>query len=148
MPFLPSSPAPVRILDAAFLARKSRPEDYVWHVVMYRAGTAPARGERLGTLGLGPADVAALGRTDAHAGAGVRIDNPADALAAGLRVVGRALELERREWVRRLIASGYADGFGVAILPERGYHRSVFPGVGLAALAGARVALVTPGGTP
>lgn len=139
-------PARIRLADAARVAGKTAPDDYVWHLVMHRAGAEPRKGERLATLALTPAQVAALGAREL-VGAG-QVPSPADAETVGLRVLARALDAERREWVRRLARAGYVDGWGVAVVPERGYRRSVFPGVGLVALAGARTALVLPGGTP
>lgn len=138
------SPARVRLADAARVAGKLHPEDHVWHLVMHRAGEPPARGERLATLALTPAQVAALGARELIAGG--LVPAAADAETVGLRVIARALDAERRTWLRRLLAAGYTDGWGVGLVTERGYHRSLFPGVGLGALAGARTALVLPGG--
>lgn len=128
------------LLDAARVAARTRPEDFVYHVVLYRAHRAPATGERLATLALTPADVIAYGRAELGR-TGLVSDSAGDQLAAGLAVVDRALEGDRREWVRRTTRAGYVDGWGVAVVSERGYRRSVFPGVGLGALAGARLAL-------
>lgn len=134
------NPAPQRLLDAAKVATRTRPEDYVWHFVLHRAGALPARGERLATLALAPADIAGVGRAD-QLRAGLVSSSPADQLAHGLAVLERAIAAERREWVRRTMRAGYVDGWGVAVVAERGYRRTVFPGVGLAAMAGARLAV-------
>ena len=140
-----TAPAPFRLADAARVAGKTAPDDYVWHFVLHRAGREPKTGERLATLALTPPDVAGLGRAEL-ARTGLVSDAAGDALAVGLRVLGRALEAERREWVRRMNRAGYVDGWGVGLVAERGYRRTVFPGIGLAALASARLA-ITPGGS-
>lgn len=134
---------PERLADRARPAGPTAPDAYVWHFVMHRAGQPPARGERLGTLVLSPADVAGYGLhvlvRDGAAELG-----PAAQLRHGLDVVTRALEAERREWVRKLNAAGYTDGWGVALVAERGFRRSLFGG--LPELAASR--LVTSGGHP
>lgn len=130
---------PARLADAARVVGKVRPEDYVWHLVAHRAGQEPRKGERLATLALSPADVARTGLADMGR-AGIQSTDAAAQLAVGERVLGRALEAERREWVRRLIRAGY-DGWGVAIIAERGYRRSVFPSAAVAGLAVPRVAV-------
>lgn len=142
-----NAPAPVRLADAARVAGKTAPTDYVWHFTLHRAGREPRTGERLATLALTPSDVAGYGRAEL-ARTGIVAGSFEDAEAVGLRVLARALEAERREWVRRMNAAGYVDGYGVGLVTERGYKRSVFPGVGLAALAGARVAITPARGTP
>lgn len=123
---------PRRLLDAALARERTRPDDHVWHFVMHRAGTAPARGERLATLALGVDDVAAMGRAEL-ARTGLVSSSGGDAYTVGLAVLDRALEAERREWVRRLARAGYVDGWGVGVVAERGYRRTVFPGVGVSA---------------
>lgn len=102
-------------------------EPYVWHLVMTRPGQPIARGERLATLSMPPADVAALGR---------------GRLEDGLAVLRRALDAERRVWARRILAAGYGDGYGVSIHAERGYRRSIFPGVHVAGLAAPPASLI------
>jgi hypothetical protein len=94
-------------------------DPYVWHLVMTRTGQPIDKGERIATLSLSPADVAARGGGD---------------LAAGLRAVRRALDAERVVWARRVIAAGFVDGYGVSIHAERGYRRSIFPAVHVAGI--------------
>lgn len=108
--------------------RQPAHDDYVWHIVMHRAGARPEKGERLSTLVLSPADVAGYGLRELLA-AGQELAAPAEQLRAGLGVLGRTLEAERREWVRRIARAGYVDGWGVAIVAGRGRRRLVFAGI-------------------
>jgi hypothetical protein len=139
------TPAPPALLDALRRSARSSAEDYVWHLVLHRADEPPRRGERLATLSLAPEDVADIGRRE-QASIGIVSTDARDCLTVGLRVLGRALEAERLRWVRFTARAGYVDGWGVAVIPERGHRRTVFPGVGLAASTGARVA-ARPGGS-
>lgn len=95
-------------------------EPYVWHIVMTRAGQPVERGERIATVSLPPEAVAKLGDGD---------------LDTGLARMRKALDAERAIWAKRVIAAGYVDGFGVSIHAERGYRRSIFPGVHVAGIA-------------
>jgi hypothetical protein len=115
-------------------------DDYVWHFAKHRPGARPERGERLATLAMTSADVAAAAPPAPYASSAAR-------LSAGAAAVRAAVDAERRDWVRRLLAAGFDDGWSVSVIAERGYRRSLFPGVGLGALAGASPALVViPGG--
>lgn len=139
-------------LDAARARARTSPDDHVWHFVLHRAGTDPRRGERLATLALSPEDVTRIGRAELGETLAILTPSGEDAHAVGLRVLGRALDLERREWVRRTMKLGYVDGWGVAIVAERGYRRTVFPGIGTMGLRTPRIAvaprIATGGGTP
>jgi hypothetical protein len=99
--------------------------DYVWHFVLVRDGQAVARGERLATFSL-----------------------PAEHVArVGLGEVRRAVEAERTRWARAVIADGYVDGWGVSVVSERGYRRTIFPAAAAAAIAPApRPAILLPEG--
>lgn len=126
-----------RITDTA--ARPTLPDDYVWHLVMHRAGRPPRTGERLVSVVLAPADVAGYGLAELVA-RGVHDAGPRRQLRTGLDVLGRALEAERRVWVRRIARAGYVDGWGVGIVADRGRRRTLF--AGMPELARARV--ITP----
>lgn len=109
---------PVRI--AELRPRRPSADDYVWHLVATRPGEPAARGERLASVGLPPEAIADL--------ADASLRDPRDRLRAGLRRVRAAMDLERRRYVRLLIAGGY-DGWGVQVIAERGYRRTVYPGI-------------------
>lgn len=141
-----TAPAPVRLADLARVTGKTAPDDYVWHFVLHRAGARKERGERLGTLALAPADVAGVGRAEL-ARTGVVSNDPDTLLSVGLVALERALEAERREWVRRTSRAGYADGWGVGLVAERGYRRSLFPSAAVAGLTATPRLIVTPGGS-
>ncbi len=98
-------------------------EPYTWHFVMVRAGQPIARGERLATFSLSAEDVDRI----------------------GLARVRKAVDAERAQWARRVIAAGYVDGYGVSVHAERGYRRSIFPSVHVAGLASAAPAPIVPG---
>lgn len=135
-----TAPAPARLAELARVAGKVAPDDYVWHFTLHRAGTDPKRGERLATLALAPADVARIG-LEAMRAAGVVSDDRDTILSVGLGELARALEAERRAWVRRVLAAGYGDGWGVGLVAERGYRRSLFPSAAVAAITTPRLAL-------
>lgn len=90
-----------------------KPDDFVYHFVLARQGHPIARGERLATLAVDPARARKLGRR--------RLDQLVDA--------------ERRRWAAICRANGYVDGYSVATVAERGYRRTIYPGVAFAALA-------------
>lgn len=103
-------------------------DPFVFHFVLTREGQAPAAGERLATASIDAADVA----------------------RRGLRQVRRAIDAERVIWARRALAAGYGDGYGVSVVSERGFRRSLFPSVAVTAIAPAPLpVIVTPtGGRP
>lgn len=121
---MPTLPPIARVLP---FVRDRSGEPFVWHFAMVRAGAPASSGERLATWVLPPELVAKV--------------EPA--------ALDRALELERQRWHQLVIANGYADGWTVQLVRERGFRRSVFPAAAIAGLTtGGRELLTTPKGGP
>ena len=86
-------------------------EDFVYHFVLARQGQPLARGERLATLAVGPERAGKL----------------------GMRRLEQLVDAERRRWAGIVRQAGYVDGWAVNVVRERGYRRTIYPGVAFVA---------------